>query len=425
METMEFYQQPAKSIPIVGNYDVIVVGGGCAGFAAAVAAARNGARTLILERFPFFGGTATASLMANIVGMRNQVEPNKLQVCKGIGEELILKLLECGGATVTKNAYPASGGPHTNTKGDMSYSYAFDTEKFKYVSLKMALEAGVDILFHVYFSDVILEGNRVTGVVFEGKSGRQAAKASVVIDASGDGDVAARAGVPFWQIHHDEGKRLNDSLMIKVHGFDKECLQTSGCVCGDDMIIWGPKVCFHDGADTRELTQIEIEARSAVYQFMDDFKRDHADMKDAYVADTGCLMGIRQTRFIEGEYQISGDDVLSGARFDDVVALASNPVIDYFGYRRFLTHEGYDIPYRCLVPKSVDGLLVAGRCMSSDQIAYESWRAMAHVFCIGEAAGTAAALSARDGVLPRNVDVPALQAQLIRQGAELGQGRTM
>lgn len=198
MTTVGFYQQEAREIPIVGDYDVVVVGGGCAGFAAAVAASRNGARTLVLEQFPFFGGTATASLMANIVGTRNQVEPNRLQVCKGIGEELILRLLDCDGAMVTKNAYIAEGEKHTDTKGDLSYSYAFDTEKFKYVTLKMALEAGVDILFHVYFSDVMMDGNRVRGVIFEGKSGRQAVSAKVVIDASGDADVATRAGVPFW-----------------------------------------------------------------------------------------------------------------------------------------------------------------------------------------------------------------------------------
>ena len=418
------YRQPARDIPIIGDYDVIVVGGGCAGFAAALAAARNGAKTLILERFPFFGGTATASLMANIVGMRNQVEPNRLQVCKGIGEELILNLLACGGATVTRNAYQATGGEHANVKGDMSYSYAFDTEKFKYVTLKMAVDAGVDILFHVYFSDVMMDGDTVTGVVFEGKSGRQAARSKVVVDCSGDADVATRAGVPFWQTAQDEAKRLNDSLMLKVHGFDKD-VRTSSCVCGEDMILWGPKVCFHNGADTRELTQIEIEARLGVFDFMDELRKKQPDLRNAQIADTGCLMGIRQTRFIEGVYKITGDDVLSGARFDDVIALASNPVIDYFGYRRYLEHEAYDIPYRCLLPKMVDGLLVAGRCMSSDQIAYESWRAMAHVLCIGEGAGVAAALSARENVQPRNVNIQALQETLLRQGAELGQGRTL
>ncbi|MDD3409292.1 MAG: FAD-dependent oxidoreductase [Eubacteriales bacterium] len=421
---MQYYKQPEKEIPIMGDYDVVVVGGGCAGVAAAIAAARNGAHTLIMEQFPFFGGTATASLMANIVGIRNQVKPNDLQVMKGVGEELVLKLLERKGAVVTQNAYISEGPQHANVKGDLSYSYAFDTEIFKDVALKMVLEAKADILFHVYFSDVMMENERVTGVIYEGKSGREAVKAKVVIDASGDADVAARAGVPFWQTKGGEAKRLNDTLMLKLRDFSPN-VTLSSCVHQNDMVVWGPKVCNHNGADTRELTQIEIEARAQAFDFVDQMRAQHPELANARIAETGCLMGIRQTRFIEGEYQITGEDVLEGHRFDDCVAMAANPVIEYYGYRRFLTHEGYDIPYRCLVPQKVDGLLVAGRCMSSDQIAYESWRAMANVLCIGEAAGTAAAMTVQQHTQPRNVDIAALRSQLISQGAEIGQGRTM
>ncbi len=419
---MNTYLEPAREIPVYGSFDVVVVGGGCAGFAAAVAAARNGAKTIILERFPYFGGTATASLMANIVGTRNQVEPNNLQVCKGIGEELILNMLLQGGASVTRNAYKSR--ERSNTKGDLSYSYAFDTEIFKKVTLETVRESGCDILFHVYFSDVILENSAVKGVIIESKSGRLAILGKVIIDATGDADVAARAGVPYWQTKHDENSRLNDALMYKVTGFD-ENISIESCVFGSSMILWGPSPGPHNGADARELTDMEIKVRTEVFRHLENLKATHPDLKNARVSDTGSLLGIRQTRFIEGEYQITGEDVLTGARFDDVIALASNPVIHYYGYRRFLTHEGYDIPYRCLVPKSVDGLLVAGRCMSSDQIAFESWRAMAHVFCIGEGAGVAAALSARQGVIPRHVDIKAVQKQLIAQGAEIGQGRTM
>lgn len=137
------------------------------------------------------------------------------------------------------------------------------------------------------------------------------------------------------------------------------------------------------------------------------------------------MLGIRQTRFIKGVYTLTGDDVLEGAAFPDSIAMGANPVIHYFGYRRFLTHEGYEIPYRCLIPEKTDGLLVAGRCMSSDQIAYESWRAMAHILSIGEAAGTAAALSVQSGVQPRNLRIGLLQKTLIENGAEIGQGRTV
>lgn len=422
---MDQYQVPARSIPVYGEYDVVVVGGGCAGFAAAVASARNGARTLILERFPFFGGTATASLMANIVGMRNQVEPNNLQVCKGIGEELILRLFDKGNACVTRNAYKAGGALHTNTKGDMSYSYAFRTEAFKRESLAMVREAGCDILFHVYFSQPIVEKNQVKGVVIETKQGAMAVFAKIVIDATGDGDVASRAGVPYWQTHHDEKHRLNDTLMYKVSGFDPENISIESCVLGNEMVLWGPDPGAHDACDPRELTDMEINLREHVYQHFAIMQEKHPDLKNAEIVETGVLMGIRQTRFIEGDYRITGEDVLEGRRFDDVIAVASNPIIAYYGYRRFLKHEGYDIPYRCLLPKGMDGLLVAGRCMSSDQRAFESWRAMAHVLCIGEAAGTAAALAAADHVQPRQVNIAKLQWTLKAQGAELGQGRTM
>lgn len=421
----EFYTLPQKQIPVKGTYDVVVVGGGCAGWSAAVAAARNGARTLVLERFPYFGGTATASLMANIVGVRNQVRPNNLQVMKGIGQELILKLVEMGGATATRNAYVSEGGPFSGKKDDLFYSYAFDIEKFKYVTLKTAVDAGVEILFHVYFTDVIMENGAARGVVYVGKSGFEAVRAKVVIDASGDGDVACAAGVRFHQVVADEDKRLHDCLMMTMAGFDKDTVDISSCVHENRMTVWGPVIEARNGADTKSLSDMEIEARLLAPEYAEKLKKEYRCLENAQLIDTGSLMGIRQTRFIEGEYTITGEDVMSGARFEDAIAVASNPIIAYYGYRRFLEHEGYDIPYRCLVPKGVDGLLVAGRCMSSDQRAFESWRAMAHILSIGEAAGTAAALCAVSGTEPRKADIKTLRETLIRNGAELGQNRTV
>lgn len=415
---METIHESARELPVYGRYDVVVVGGGCAGFPAAIAAARNGARTLIIERFPFFGGTATASLMANIVGFRNQVEPDYLQTTKGIGEELILRLIEEGGAVHSRNAYPSAR--RTDKKGDLSYNYAIDTEKFKYVVLKMVLEAGVDILFHTYFCDVVMEGDALQGIIIENKSGRQAILAKTVIDATGDGDVAYRAGVPFWQTKKDEAKRLNDCLMYKISGFSKDT-KVYGCLFDDTMVVWGPTPGPMNCADADELTQSEIKVRLAVYDDLKEKQKEHEDLRGARIVDTGTLIGIRQTRFFEGEYRLTGEDVLEGHRFEDVIAMAANPVIHYYGYRRFLKHEGYQIPYRCLVPKKVENLLVVGRCMSSDQIAFESWRAMAHILALGEAAGVASAVAVRTGTNVRKVDVSEVQRLLIEQGAELGQ----
>jgi hypothetical protein len=415
------YLESAKEINVYGNYDVVVIGGGCGGFSAAIGAARNGAKTLIVERFPFFGGTATASLMANIVGFRNQVEPDYLQTTKGIGEELMLKLLEMGGAVKSRNAYPSA--KRSDTKGDLSYNFAFDTEMFKYAALKMVKDAGVEILFHAYFSDVIKEGDRVSGVICETKSGRQAIYGKLIIDASGDGDAAYKAGVPYWQTKGDEAKRLNDCLMYKISGFP-ESTKAPGCLYKNTMVVWGPSPGPVNAADAEELSAEEIKVRLAVYEDLEKKKKDHpGELDGAWVLDTGALIGIRQTRFFEGEYKITNEDVLEGREFEDSIAMAANPIISYYGYRRFLEHEGYQIPYRCIIPKKVEGLYVIGRCMSSDQQAYESWRAMAHILAIGEAAGVAAALCARTKCKVRDLDIKLLREKLIEQNCEIGQGK--
>jgi len=419
MTSIRTYTEPQKTIKLYGDYDVVVAGGGVAGFAAAVASARNKAKTLIIERFPFFGGTATASLMASINAFRNQKKPDYLQTSKGIAEEVILRLKKIGG--LGRSCYEHIK-EYPNTKGKLSYSFAIDTEKFKFVTLQMAKEAGLHILFHTWFSDVIMKKNRAAGVIFENKSGRQAAYGKVIIDATGDGDVAFKAGVPCRQTRHDEKPRLSDNLMYKIGGYTEDH-PLFGSEAGGWTVVWGPNVGCPNGADADELTEAEIKARLEVYKDFQARQKKMPFLKNAQVIETPPLIGIRQTRFIKGLYTLNGDDVLKGRRFDDVIALGSAPVIHYFGYRRYLEHEGYDIPYRCLIPKKINGLIVTGRCMSSDQVAYESWRAMAPVMSISEAAGTAAALSAKAGVDPKDLDIKTLQHQLIKQGAEIGQGR--
>jgi hypothetical protein len=359
--------------------------------------------------------------MANIVGFRNQVEPDYLQVTRGIGEELMLALLEAGGAVNSRNAYPSA--KRSDAPGDLSYNFAFDTELFKYTTLKMIRDAGVHVLFHSFFSDVIMEGDRVSGVVCETKSGRQAIYGSIIIDASGDGDVAYKAGVPYWQTKGDEAPRLNDCLMYKITGFPAET-KAPGCLFRNTMVVWGPSPGATNGVDVDELSDEEIKTRLSVYDDLEKKKKEHpGELDGAWVLDTGTLIGIRQTRFFEGEYKITNDDVLEGREFPDAIAMASNPIIHYYGYRRFLEHEGYQIPYRCIIPKKTEWMYVIGRCMSSDQQAYESWRAMAPVFCIGEAAGIAAALCVKTRSKVRELDIKLLQKTLVEQNCEIGQGK--
>jgi hypothetical protein len=157
-------------------------------------------------------------------------------------------------------------------------------------------------------------------------------------------------------------------------------------------------------------------------KIFDDFsekQKKNPELKDAVVIETPPLLGVRQTRFIKGQYTVTADDAIDGRRFKDVIAISPCPIIGYYGYRRYLTHEGYDIPYRCLLPKKIDNLIAAGRCISSEQQPFESHRAMVPMMAIGQAAGVAAALSRRSGKIPGKIDVSELQKELMKQGAEL------
>jgi hypothetical protein len=415
---MNTYHQPAREIPVTRDVDVIVVGGGPAGIAAAIAAARNGARTVLIERFGYLGGTATASLMACINGFRNQVEPDATQTVRGIAEEIVLQLKALGGL----GASPYKQKAYPTEPGQMEYSYAIDTEKFKYVTLKMCADAGVDILFHTWFAEAIVEGGAIRGVIVENKSGRQALLGRIVVDASGDGDVCARSGVPFWQTVKDEAPRLNDSLMYRIEFGPQRPAGTFACDFGTTAVVWGPPAGAINGIDADALSKAEIATRLRVYEDFAEKQKQHHDLAGVRVIETPPMLGIRQTRFIEGEYKLTADDAIEGPRFDDSVAMSSCPIIHYYGYRRYLTHEGYDIPYRCLVPKKVDNLLVAGRCISSEQQPYESHRAMVPILAIGQAAGTAAALCCKTGAMPRRLDVKGLRRTLMEQNAVVGLG---
>ena len=420
--------------PIVGHAQVIVAGGGPSGFIAALAAARSGADTLLIERYPFLGGTGTAGLMTAYNGFRNQgpgqtggysadrihpggVTPDRapeaLQAVKGIPAEYIAELVRLGGLCDDDgeaNSYPQT--KHNNKAGDLSFSIGFDPEVAKMAMLKMIQKDGVRLRLHSWVVGPLLEGSRVAGVIVESKSGRQAFTADIVVDATGDGDIAARAGAAFKTT--PEKDQMVMSLMYRVGGVTAP---RGGIRIGDKVVRWGPGF-QGDGLDADVLTRGEVETRLKLWDSFQENKKKPG-YESASLLQTGTGIAVRETRHIVGEYTVTAQDAIKGTRFPDVIAISANPMPGYEGKRFFFAHEGFDVPYRSLVPVKVEGLLLTGRCISCEQGPFRSARSMAPAMAIGHAAGCAAALTAKKGINPRKLDVKELQKLLISQKAEL------
>ena len=470
--------EPARTLPVESEYDVIVVGGGVAGFGAGVAAARAGCRVLIVEQQAMLGGLVTAGLV-NI----------PLDFVCGIGSEMFTRLKEVDGLW------------HRNS----------DPEKHKLILDRMAAEAGCDVLFVTSVVDVLVSGDEVRGVVIENKSGRQAILGKRIIDCSGDGDAAYHAGCEMMVGRPSDGISQACSLEFRLGGIDWDAYQNSelkaedpkwvrvieaaradGCDvweienhlnwithvpgrpehCGKDEV----SICMAHSrncrpADARDLTRMYIEGREQADRLWR-FIRDYIPGFDSsWLVDTGCLLGVRETRRVVGEYVIQGFDIARWAHFDDVIAISRhgydvhNPdgvgnikwiareidgrtcyvichpgsgtastcdppggkaaYADCHGRKgdamRFPDKIFYDIPYRSLVPAKVDNLLVAGRCLSADFEAQSGCRLIMCCLTMGESAGTAAAMSLQGNVRPRDLDVKALQRRLVANGVDIGQ----
>ena len=405
------------STPIVERHQVVVAGGGPSGVIAALAAARSGADTLLIERFAFLGGTGVASLMTCYNGFRNQRAPEALQTVKGIPAEYIAELVRLGGVADIDNYERRF--QHDITKGDIPYTVGFDPEVAKVAQLNMLKKEGVKLRLHSYVTAPMVEGNRVTGVIVESKSGRQAIAADIVIDCTGDGDVAARAGASFMS-PDESGKtdRMNMTLMYRLGGVPPTVQGAFGGIRFKDRVTrWGP-AARGDALDVNNLTKAEVESRLKLWDTVQEMRKQPG-MESLYLLETGTYIGIRETRRIQGEYVVTTHDAIQGTRFPDVIAISSNPMPGYHGKRFFFEHEGFDIPYRSLVPKKVDGLVLSGRCISCEQGPFQSARSMAPAMAVGHASGCAAALAAKSGTEPRKLDVKALQKLLISQKAEL------
>jgi hypothetical protein len=429
--------EPSRQTPVVAETDVLVVGGGPAGQAAAVAAARAGTEVTLLERYGYLGGLASGGMVLVLDDMCAEREVS----VGGLALEIVERMRRIGACVAPPMEDCFRNEPEVRDRWvrwgfeelyarrkpkPIVYAASFDPEGWKQVSQEMVLEAGVQLRFHSWFSSALVEDSAVRGVIAETKAGRQAVRARVVIDATGDGDVFGSAGAPgahgsyIMTLVH----RLADVDTAAALRFEREDPETAHRLDGEvkrmlggawDMwwmltprpgVVWCncPHIPGHDGLRPEDLTHIEIESRRRFMKVID-FVRAHCPgFERAYILDAAPQVGVRQTRLLEGEYVVTKEDVIERRTFPDVVARGR----DYF------------TPYRSLVPKHVEGLLVAGRCYSATSEAQRISREIPPVMVMGEAAGTAAALSLEAGVAPRRVDVPTLQKRLIAQGVNLG-----
>jgi hypothetical protein len=401
--------------PVVARHQVVVAGGGPSGVIAALAAARSGADTLLIERYAFLGGNGTAGLMTCYNGFRNQRPPEALQTVKGIPAEYIAEIVRLGGVAERDN-YERTV-QHDVRQGDIPYTVGFDPEAAKVASLNLLKKEGVKLRLHSWVVAPMLDGSRVTGVIVHSKSGRQAIAADIVIDCTGDGDVAAGAGAQFLG-PAAVGDRMPMSLMYRLGGLPPSVEGPFGGIrIGDRVVKWGPGF-GGDGLDAENLTRAEVETRLKLWDVVQEMKKKPG-MESLYLMQTATCIGVRETRRILGEYMVTENDAMEGTRFPDVIAISSNPFPSYHGKRFFLKHEGFDIPYRSLVPKKVEGLVLSGRCIACEQAPFQSARSMAPAMAIGHASGCAAAMAATTGTPPRKLDVKALQKLLLSQRAEL------
>ncbi len=442
------------------RYDVLVIGGGNAGCAAALAAARHGARTLLIERYGFLGGTATAAM----VGPWMTFHSGEERIVGGIAQEIVERLVALGG----------SPGHIADASDYVASITPFDPEIHKALLFDMMRESGVALLLHAYFLDAIVRDGVVRGARVATVGGVRAYEATVTIDASADAYVAASAGVALQQ-GDANGRVQPASLMFRISHVDLEAtaayvrehpaeMRTSlapdardaaslTAVAGlyalwnrarergdvdvprelvsffispypDEVSVNMTRVVDIDPLDPDDLTRAEVEARAQAMQLLRFFKRDVPGFSNARIAATATQIGIRESRRIVGEYTLTRDDVLHARTFDDAVARSAYPIDIHnpsgSGTTTFRLPPGasYEIPYRCLVPKAVDGLLVAGRCISTTHEALASTRLTPTVMTLGQAAGTAAALCAR-GLQPRDIAPAALRAELERDGVDL------
>lgn len=396
----------SREISVVEDVDVLVAGGGAAGIAAALAAAREGANTLLVERYGYLGGMITGANVVAIIGAGDgkdaKVRGITLEIRRRLEKLDAVKPIRCG-------------------------DYRVDNEIFKWQSMEMLLEAGVKIRLHTLACMPIIEEQDVVGVFTESKSGREAFRAKVVVDATADADIVFRAGCTCDnEVHEvtlvtkieDVDRKRVDEFLREYPDEYKEIVHKAEKLNGGVMPGRTRNLKGIDVTDAEALTQAEIKLRRELFRALIYLRENLPGYENARVL-TYPQFGVRQSRRIHGEYVLVDDDLRNSRHFDDGIARLGVYFPDW-GPNYAIEGLDYDIPYRCLVPESVDELLVAGRCISCDYKTCNSMRLIVPCLATGQAAGCASAVSVKDDCPPRKISIDKLRETLLKQDVYLG-----
>jgi hypothetical protein len=442
----QYLREPERRVPVLGEYDVVVLGGGPAGIAAAAAAAGLGRSTLLVERYGFLGGMGTAAGVTNFCGLFANVHGDIRNVVHGVADELLSRIDRLGGLNP----------PHVvlgKTKAQ-----AYDTAAYKCAADDLLLGRGARVLFHALAAGVLMSGDdSIAALLVETKSGRGAVVGRIFIDCSGDGDLAAWAGAPF-EVGDGNGNMLYPTLMFRVNGVDPVAAGEAWSTIPQRMleaersgakfprkgaivrpqrhpIEWRVNVTqlktssgtAIDGTDVDDLTLGELEGRRQARAYAEFLKRDVPGFADAYIVDLPPQIGIRETRRVTGRYLLTEDDVLGCRNFTDTIGVNGWPIESHVAgdvewrWPEIPASRGFNqLPYRMLLPLDIRNLLVAGRCASMTHEAQSAARVSGACLVMGQAAGSAAHVALAKGCAPADIAVVELQQILERDGAYLG-----
>ena len=444
ISSADYLSEPARRTPVLAEVDVLVLGGGPAGIAAAASAARAGASTLLIERYGFLGGMGTAAGVTNFCGLFANVHGEIRRVVHGIADELLERIAALGGLAEPHDIF------------GKTRAQAYDMSAYKCAADDLVLESGAKLLFHALAVGASMKNEaEIDALLVETKSGRRAIRARMFIDASGDGDLAAFAGAPWEKSEH----LLYPTLMFRVSNVDPEKAQEAirdiprlmeqaqasgefkfprmGAIVRPmkNPAEWRANVTqirnagggAMDGTDAAQFSAGELEGRRQIRDYIRFLRARVPGFEKSYVFDIAPQVGIRETRRVMGDYALSGEDVLACASFADSIGVNGWPLEQHvvgdvnWSWPPIPQSRGFNqMPYRMLVPKKIDNLLVAGRCASMTQSGQSAARVSGGCFVMGQAAGVAAAMALKAKLRPREMNAGALQQRLELEGAYLG-----